>query len=120
MLMGARRLRAEQDALREEAKTTIAFVVEQGRRASDASSEAQQRQLDLLEKSFAQLRASNAWEYQAIMSMNGVSAAYDEAYDPSPEAEAVRIADRHSAKDELDESLSAEEAAVLGDIFPGI
>ena len=52
------------------------------------------------------------------MSMSSASA-YDETYDPSPEAEAGRIADRQNKKDELNDSLSAEEAAVLGDLFPG-
>lgn len=79
----------------------------------------QGQQLSLLEKAFAQLRATNAWEYQAIMSMNGVPSEYNEVYDPSPEAEAMRIADRQNAKDDLDESLTAEESAVLGDLFPG-
>lgn len=79
----------------------------------------QEKQLGLLEKAFAQLRATNAWEYQAIMSMNGVPSEYTDGYDPSPEAEAMRIADRNNTKDELNESLTAAEEAVLGDLFPG-
>lgn len=84
----------------------------------DVSAELQSSQLGLLEKAFAQLRATNAWEYQAIMSMNPLPG-YDEAYDPSPEAEALRIAERQNKKDELDEALTAEEESVLGDLFPG-
>lgn len=76
------------------------------------------RQLDIIDKSFAQLRASNAWEYQAILSMNPPTG-YDVAYDPSEEAEAQRIAERNNTKEELEETLSAEESAVLDDIFPG-
>lgn len=120
LLTAKRRADRQREDLREEFKQTISHVASTARNQVEQSSFAQEKQLELLEKAFAQLRATNAWEYQAIMSMNGVPAAYDEAYDPSPEAEAVRIADRKSAKDELDESLSAEEAAVLGDIFPGV
>lgn len=119
LLLTARsRANRRESDLREEFKSTLAFVVKQSQQVSSSSAETQGRQLELLEKAFAQLRATNAWEYQAIMSMNGVPA-YDEQYDPSPEAEAQRIADRQNTKDDLDESLTAEEAAVLGDLFPG-
>lgn len=75
------------------------------------------RQLDVIEKAFAQLRASNPWEYQAIQAV--ATPMYDEPYDPSEEAEAARIADRASKQDNLKESLHAEEAAALDDLFPG-
>lgn len=119
LLTAKRRADAREALLREEYRQSIEMVSASVRHQIDTSSEAQEKQLDLLEKAFAQLRATNAWEYQAIMSMNG-GPGYDEPYDPSPEAEALRIADRQNTKDELDESLSDEEAAVLGDIFPGL
>lgn len=78
----------------------------------------QEGQLGIIEKAFAQLRATNAWEYQSIMSMS--APAYDDSYDPSPEAEAVRIADRQNTKEDLNDSLNAEEEDVLRDIFPGL
>lgn len=119
LLTAKRRADAREALLREEYQQSIKMISGSARDQIDASAEAQGKQLDLLEKAFAQLRATNAWEYQAIMSMNG-GPGYDEPYDPSPEAEALRIADRQNTKDELDESLSDEEAAVLGDIFPGL
>jgi len=118
LVAGGRRAEQRQSELRDEFKTTLSFVVQQSREISSSSAEVQESQLGLLEKAFAQLRATNAWEYQAIMSMSG-GPAYDEQYDPSPEAEAMRIAERQNTKDELDESLTAAEEAVLGDIFPG-
>ena len=78
----------------------------------------QHHQLKVIERSFAQLRATNAWEYQAIVSMDSANG-YDVPYDPSEEAEAERIAERNNKKEELEETLSAEESAVLDDIFPG-
>ena len=76
------------------------------------------RQLDLNEKAFAQLRATDPWQYQAIQAMTQTSL-YDAEYDPSPEAEAQRIAERNNTKEELEESLNAQESAALDDIFPG-
>lgn len=78
----------------------------------------QLRQLDIIEKSFSQLRASDPWQYQAIQSM-AQTALYDTEYDPSEEAEAQRIADRNNTKEELEETLNAEESAALDDLFPG-
>lgn len=118
LVAGGKRAEQKEAELREEFKSTLSFVVKQSQQVSSSSAETQAQQLDLLEKAFAQLRATNAWEYQAIMSMNG-GPAYDEQYDPSPEAEAMRIAERQNAKDDLNESLSAAEEAVLGDLFPG-
>ena len=113
-----RRSDRSEGKLREEFQQALALITRTTREQADGMLEAQSQQLGLLEKAFAQLRATNAWEYQAIMSMSSASA-YDETYDPSPEAEAERIADRQNKKDELNDSLSAEEAAVLGDLFPG-
>lgn len=76
------------------------------------------RQLDIIEKAFAQLRATNPWEYQSIQAVAN-PALYDTEYDPSEEAEAQRIADRRNKTEELEENLSAEESAALSDIFPG-
>lgn len=76
------------------------------------------RQLDLNEKAFAQLRASDPWQYQAIQSMTQ-TALYDTEYDPSEEADARRIAERNNTKEELEETLNAEESAALDDLFPG-
>lgn len=76
------------------------------------------RQLDVIEKSFAQLRASNAWEYQSIQAVANAGL-YDDVYDPSEEADAVRIAGRSSKQEDLEESLNAEESAALDDLFPG-
>lgn len=83
-----------------------------------ASSREHLRTSDILDKAFAQLRAADPWQYQAIQAMNAPSL-YDEVYDPSEEAEANRIAERSNSKDELKESLDAEESAILDDIFPG-
>lgn len=77
------------------------------------------KQLDVIERAFAQLRASDPWQYQNIMSMAQPSL-YDVEYDPSEEAEAQRIADRNNQTDEMKESLSAEERSALNDIYPGI
>lgn len=78
----------------------------------------QLRQLDLIDKSITMVRAAGPWEYQQVqaMSQNGL---YDEIYDPSPEAEARRIADRQNNVDGMEEALNGEERAVLGDLFPG-
>lgn len=108
----SRAAKRERAALHEEFRRTISDQAEN-------SHVAQGRQLDLLEKAFAQLRATNAWEYQSIMSMSGAPA-YDVSYDPSPEAEADRIAERDSTKDTLDDNLNAEESAALADLFPGL
>ena len=79
---------------------------------------AQLRQLDIIEKAFSQLRAADPWQYQAIQSM-AAPALYDTEYDPSEEADARRIADRNNTKEDLEETLNAEESAALDDIFPG-
>lgn len=78
----------------------------------------QLRQLDILEKSFAQLRASDPWQYQSIQAV-AQPHLYDTEYDPSEEAEARRIAERNNTQEELEETLHAEESAALDDIFPG-
>lgn len=78
----------------------------------------QLHQLDIIEKAFSQLRASDPWQYQQIQAV--AQPLYDEAYDPSPEADAVRIASRNNTLDEQEEALSAEESAALRDLFPGI
>ena len=79
---------------------------------------AQLRQLDIIEKAFSQLRAADPWQYQAIQSM-AAPALYDTEYDPSEEADARRIADRNNTKEDLEETVNAEESAALDDIFPG-
>lgn len=76
------------------------------------------RQLDVIEKAFAQLRSADPWQYQAVQAVAN-PALYDGVYDPSEEAEAERIAERSNTKDELKETLNAEEAAILDDLFPG-
>lgn len=78
----------------------------------------QLRQLDLVDKAFALLRAAGPWEFQQVQAMNQ-AAVYDEAYDPSPEAEADRIAERRNKLDEQQEALSGAERDILGDLFPG-
>lgn len=115
LLLARRRADRERRALLDEFKATISVVTD----SAQGSITMQAKQLSLLEKNFAQLRASNAWEYQAIMSMSG-GVLYDENYDPSPEAEAERIAERQNKKDELDDSLTAEEEAFLSDLLPGL
>lgn len=106
------------DRLREQYSGLLEQQRQLAREQINASIELQGTQLGLLEKAFAQLRATNAWEYQSIMAMN--ASGYDETtYDPSPEAEALRIAERQNKKDELDEALTAEEESALDDIFPG-
>lgn len=79
----------------------------------------QLRQLDLIDKAFALLRAAGPWEFQQVQVM-GQQGMYDEVYDPSPEAEADRIAQRQNKTEEQQEALNGEERAVLGDLFPGI
>ena len=76
------------------------------------------KQLEVIERAFAQLRAADPWQYQNIMSVAQPSL-YDVEYDPSEEAEAQRIADRNNQSDEMRETLSAEESAAVSDIFPG-
>lgn len=76
------------------------------------------RQIDVNEKAFAQLRASDPWQYQAIQAMADTSL-YNTEYDPSEEADAQRIAERNNTKEELEETLNAEESAALDDLFPG-
>lgn len=71
-----------------------------------------------VQKAFAQLRASDPWQYQAIQSMEP-TALYNTEYDPSEEADARRIAERNNTKEDLEETLNAEESAALDDIFPG-
>lgn len=79
----------------------------------------QEHQLELLDKGMAMIRASDPWQYQQIQAVSDAPM-YDEFYDPSPEAEAQRIAERDRAKDQLEEDLNAEERAALSDIFPGL
>lgn len=64
------------------------------------------------------VRAAGPWEYQQVQAM-GQHELYDEVYDPSPEAEARRIADRQNNMDGMEEALNGEERSVLGDLFPG-
>lgn len=64
------------------------------------------------------IRAAGPWEYQQVQAMMPTSL-YDEVYDPSPEAEARRIADRRNGLDKMEEELNAEEEAIIGDLFPG-
>jgi len=71
-----------------------------------------------VDKSISLVRAAGPWEYQQIQVMQN-PAVYDEVYDPSPEAEARRIADRQNALDEHEEALNAQERAAFGDLFPG-
>lgn len=81
--------------------------------------EAQLKQLDLLQESIRMLKAGDVWTYQGITAATEPYA-YDEFYDPSPEAEALRIADRDNRVDELEEELNGQQIAALGDIFPGL
>lgn len=76
------------------------------------------KQVGVNSQAFAQLRAADPWQYQAIQAMN-VPSQYDVNYDPSEEAEAERIAERNNTKDQLEETLNAEEYGALDDIFPG-
>lgn len=85
---------------------------------AEMSNAAQLRLSSIIEQNFAQLRAADPWQYQTIMA-TGMSTQYTGDYDPSPEAEAKRIAARDNSQEELEETLSAEEAAVLNSIFPG-
>lgn len=79
----------------------------------------QLRQLDLIDKSVALVRAADPWQYQQIQAMDNAGM-YDEVYDPSPEAEARRIAERQSRVDEMEEELNAQERDALADLFPGL
>ena len=79
----------------------------------------QLRQLDILEKSFAQLRAADVWQYQAIQAVNAPSQYDETSYDPSEEGEARRIAERDNNVDEWKEGMNAQEAAALDALFPG-
>lgn len=83
-----------------------------------ANLQTQKSQLDLIEQSMRMIRSADPWTYQAITAV-GQPGVYDEVYDPSPEAEAQRIAERDNDRSELEEELNAEERAALGDIFPG-
>ena len=96
-------------------KRQTAVLLEQ---QAETQKAVQLRQLDIIEKNFAQLRSSDPWQYQSIQAVANPSL-YDAEYDPSPEAEATRIAERNNAKEELEETLNAEESAALSDIFPG-
>lgn len=71
-----------------------------------------------MDKSITMIRAAGPWEYQQVQAMMPTSL-YDEVYDPSPEAEARRIADRRNGLDKMEEELNAEEEAIIGDLFPG-
>lgn len=99
--------------VKEKARTTELL-----QQQSELSNATNLRLSSIIEKNFAQLRAADPWQYQTIMSMNGAPL-YDGVYDPSEEAEAQRIAERSNSKEELEETLNAQEAAVLDDIFPG-
>lgn len=93
-------------------------AAKQLRQQADSALEVQARQLNIIEKAFAQLRASDPWQYQSIQAV--AQPLYDEVYDPSPEADAKRIAERNNTVDEQEEALSAEESAALRDLgFPG-
>lgn len=76
------------------------------------------KQIEINDKAMALLRAQDPWQFQAIQVMNPQTQ-YDAVYDPSPEAEAERIAERDNKKEDLNDSLTAEEEAVLGDLFGG-
>lgn len=80
-----------------------------------AHQRSQLKQIELNDKAMALLRAADPWQFQTIQAMN-YPVQYDEAYDPSPEAEAERIAERSNKKDELNDSLTAEQEAALKDL----
>lgn len=78
----------------------------------------QLKQLEVVDKAVALVRAADPWQYQAIQAMQ-YQVPYDADYDPSPEAEARRIAERDSAVDDMEGEMNADERAVFGDLFPG-
>lgn len=86
---------------------------------AQAFREVQLRQIETIDKAFAQLRSSDPWQYQSIMAMQNPASVYDEVYDPSDEAEIRRIADRNGKAQEYEEALDGEAAEILSDLFPG-
>lgn len=79
----------------------------------------QLKQIESIDKAFAQLRATDPWQYQSIMAMQNPAPVYDEIYDPSEEAEIRRIAERNGTAPEYQETIDGEAAEILGDLFPG-
>jgi len=86
---------------------------------SAASLKTQKDMLELIQQGQAMIRASDPWQYQTIQAMTQ-GPVYDEPYDPSPEAEARRLAERDNSTDEMEGELNAAERAALSDVFPGI
>lgn len=100
-----------------EKKQTKALLDAQAERFALEISSAQRvslKQLELNDKAIALVRATDPWQFQAIQAPMA-SSHYTE-YDPSEEADAYRIADRTSTKDELNDSLSAEEREIAASI----
>lgn len=101
-----------------ERKRTNELLAQQAERFAlelSASGRAQLKQIELNDKAMALLKAQDPWQFQTIQAMNATTL-YDEVYDPSPEAEASRIAERQNKKEDLNDSLTAEEESALSDI----
>lgn len=103
--------------------TTLILVVRQHsadlKAQTAASLKLQEHQLDMVNSYVQMIRAADPWQYQMITAA-GQPYVYDESYDPSPEAEARRIAERDGTVEDLDGELNADERAALSDVFPGL
>lgn len=79
----------------------------------------EQSQQSMIWQQAQMIKSGDPWTYQMVTA-SGQPYVYDETYDPSPEAEAARIAERDNRTHEMEEELSDSERAALSDVFPGI
>lgn len=89
------------------------------REQTDANRALFEKQLELLSDAMHMIQAGDVWTYQGIAAATQPYP-YDETYDPSPEAEALRLAERDGYEDELESELNGDARAALGDVFPGL
>lgn len=94
------------------------MILRESRKRSDADREVSLAQIRTLDKAIALLSTKDPLAFQAVQAM-GYSQQYDD-FNPSMEAEMVRIHDRDGERGSIEEDLDAQERAALGDIFPGL
>jgi hypothetical protein len=94
------------------------MLLRESRKKSDADREVALAQNATLDKAIALLSTKDPLAFQAVQAM-GWPSQYDD-FNPSMEAEQVRIHDRDGERGSVEEDMNAEERAALGDLFPGI
>ena len=94
------------------------MILRESRKKSDADREVSLAQNATLDKAIALLSTKDPLAFQAVQAM-GFGQQYDD-FNPSMEAEMVRIHDRDGERGSVEEDVNAEERAALSDLFPGI